>query len=367
MEPVESQAIAVGTARRTGSLAARFGWAYLPLLALWGLYHAAALTVLGEVRTQLDYDILNFLPGFLPALPFFLIGVIFFAYFRLFVFRRGETSGRILRRWLTETPWLEVLFLRFLPGMFYVFLIQRVYLAVKRSIADIVPYSWDLTFTAWDRALLFGHDAWEVTHGLLPSAYAGAVIDELYMAWIYVLFACVFVAALQPLGDRRRTAYLVATGLCWAIAGSLMAVVFSSAGPVYVERLFGDPVFRPLAERLAEMNRTEEIAALVTIERLWEGYVGAPDVTPMGISAVPSMHLCMVALNACYAFRFGRAWGWVMVVFAVLTLFGSVHLGWHYLVDGLAGIVLGAVFWAVGWRFAGWWHGAAARRALGAA
>ena len=47
---------------------------------------------------------------------------------------------------------------------------------------------------------------------LLPSAYAGAVIDELYMAWIYVLFACVFVAALQPLGDRRRTANVLARG-----------------------------------------------------------------------------------------------------------------------------------------------------------
>lgn len=348
---------------RSIPLVGRLWRAYLPLALVWALYHALALTVLDRVTTPIDYDILNFLPGFLPALPFFGIGVVFFVYFRLFVFHGGERAGARLRLWLTATPWAEVIALRFLPGMFYVFLIQRVYISLKASIPAIVPYSWDLTFAAWDRALLFGHDAWEVTHALLPSPYAAQVVDELYMLWIYVLFAGVFVAALQPLGDRRRMAYFLATGLCWAVAGSLMAIVFSSAGPVYVERLFGDPVYAGLTDRLARIDRTHPVAALVTMDKLWQGYSGAAGVTAMGISAFPSMHLCMAALNTVYAFRFGRAWGWAMVVFTAAMLVGSVHLGWHYLVDGLAGIPLALVFWAISWRLAGAWERVTRRRA----
>lgn len=349
---------------RSIPLAGRLWRAYLPLVLVWALYHALALTVLDRVTTPINYDILKFLPGFLPALPFFGIGVVFFMYFRLFVFHGGRPARDRLRGWITQTPWLEVLALRFLPGMFYVFLIQRVYISLKAAIPSIVPFSWDLTFAAWDRALLFGYDAWEITHGLLPSPYAAQVVDELYMLWIYVLFAGVFVAALQPLGDRRRMAYFLATGLSWAVAGSLMAIVFSSAGPVYVERLFGDPTYAGLTDRLAQIDRTHPVAALVTIEKLWQGYTGAAGVTVMGISAFPSMHLCMAALNTVYAFRFGRAWGWAMALFTAAMLVGSVHLGWHYLVDGLAGIPLALVFWAISWRLAGAWERATQRRSV---
>lgn len=336
-------------------LTKRLAFAYLPLLAVWALYHALALTVLDQVTTPINYDILKFLPGFLPALPFFGIGVIFFLYFRLFVFRGGVSPGQRLRGWLRDTPWIEVLCLRFLPGMFFVFLIQRVYISLKAAIPTINPFSWDLTFAAWDRALLAGYDAWEVTHAILPSPYAAQVIDELYMLWIYVLFAGVFVAAFAPLISRDRLAYFIATGLCWGIAGSLMAIVFSSAGPVYVERLTGDTTFAPMLARLEAINETHEIAALITIDKLWQGYAGTEGVTRLGISAFPSMHLTMATLNTIYAFRFGRAWGWAMVIFTAAMLIGSVHLGWHYLVDGLAGIPLALVFWWVAARLARSW------------
>ena len=75
-------------------LTKRLALAYLPLLAVWAVYHALALTVLDQVTTPINYDILKFLPGFLPALPFFGIGVIFFLYFRLFVFRAGIAPVR---------------------------------------------------------------------------------------------------------------------------------------------------------------------------------------------------------------------------------------------------------------------------------
>lgn len=59
-----------------------------------------------------------------------------------------------------------------------------------------------------------------------------------------------------------------------------------------------------------------------------------------GIAAMPSLH---VAVCSLYFFFFKGRYkllGWVTGIYLCLILFGSVALGWHYLVDGYAGIFL---------------------------
>ena len=60
------------------------------------------------------------------------------------------------------------------------------------------------------------------------------------------------------------------------------------------------------------------VLALTVIAQLVvkvKGYAGIDGVKPVGISAFPSMHLCMATLNMVYAFRFGRLWGWTIGIF----------------------------------------------------
>ena len=66
--------------------------------------------------------------------------------------------------------------------------------------------------------------------------------------------ATVSVAGLLPLASRARLACLIAFGLDWMLGGSLMAILFSSAGPVYYERVTGDAVYAPLTEMLAAIH-----------------------------------------------------------------------------------------------------------------
>ncbi len=341
---------------RLQGLARRVVLAYLPLFLLWAIYYGAARTVLDSTAAPIDFDLVNFLPSFISTLPIFLIGVVFVLYFRLFVFRSAVMSPRQrVVSWVKQTNWIEFVLLQFLPVLVYIFGLQRIYVALKPEIPGIVPFSWDATFLVWDRALLFGYDAWELTHWVLPSAYGASVIDEIYTAWFFILFSCIFVAALTPMQGRVRLTYLTSFALNWGVGGSLLAIVFSSAGPVYYERLLGDPVYAPLLDRLQAMHAEYEMTAVDVIEKLWQGYIGSADLPNLGISAFPSMHLALATSNTCYAYTFGRWWGHVMVVFTAVTLFGSVHLGWHYLVDGLAGILLAMLFWAVCWKFSGWW------------
>jgi hypothetical protein len=57
-------------------------------------------------------------------------------------------------------------------------------------------------------------------------------------------------------------------------------------------------------------------------------------------------------LFALAAFRLNRAAGWVLAAYAVLIWIGSVHLGWHYAVDGLAAAALTIGLWRVAGRIA---------------
>jgi membrane-associated phospholipid phosphatase len=93
---------------------------------------------------------------------------------------------------------------------------------------------------------------------------------------------------------------------------------------------------------LALIDAETPLLALNVQKMLWSGYVSGQNI---GISAMPSMHLATTTLMACYAFQNSRALGWAMVGFLAVILVGSVALGWHYAVDGYAGIALALVCW----------------------
>jgi membrane-associated phospholipid phosphatase len=68
-----------------------------------------------------------------------------------------------------------------------------------------------------------------------------------------------------------------------------------------------------------------------------------------GISAMPSVHNALAILFAFAAWRVNKPLGSIFAAYAVLIWVGSIHLGWHYAIDGLAaaGLTLG-IWLAVG-------------------
>jgi hypothetical protein len=57
------------------------------------------------------------------------------------------------------------------------------------------------------------------------------------------------------------------------------------------------------------------------------------------------MHVAIPVLLAGTGWRIHRVAGWALTVFAVLILLGSVHLAWHYAVDGYVSIVAVPLLW----------------------
>ena len=105
---------------------------------------------------------------------------------------------------------------------------------------------------------------------------------------------------------------------------------------------------------MAHLNNVSEISpvwALQVQEDLWAGYMN--DGVLAGISAMPSMHVATAVLMALYAWTHARWAGFVMAVFAILIMLGSVHLGWHYAVDGYVGALIAWIAWRIGLAVAG--------------
>jgi membrane-associated phospholipid phosphatase len=79
-------------------------------------------------------------------------------------------------------------------------------------------------------------------------------------------------------------------------------------------------------------------------DMLWHSYAtGHGEIT--GISAMPSLHVTVAVLLMLLGWRTNRWLGAAMSVFAGLVVIGSIHLAWHYAVDGIAGAGLAVFFW----------------------
>jgi hypothetical protein len=146
----------------------------------------------------------------------------------------------------------------------------------------------------------------------------------------------------------ERPRFLVSMVLTWALLGNLGAALLSSAGPCYFGRVTGlDDPFSPL---LAYVRDTVPAIAAGQ-DYLWRAYSeGAMLRIGSGISAMPSLHVAMAVLCALAWSRESRAIGAMAWLFAVVIFLASIHLGWHYAIDGYVGALGASAIWLTAGR-----------------
>ena len=64
-----------------------------------------------------------------------------------------------------------------------------------------------------------------------------------------------------------------------------------------------------------------------------------------GISAMPSLHVAIAYLFVLVGMKIHNLLGVVFSCYALLIFLGSVHLGWHYALDGYVAIVAVLLIW----------------------
>lgn len=227
-----------------------------------------------------------------------------------------------------------------------------VFTGIKSLLPVLHPFAWDPAFAAWDRWLHGGVEPWRLLQPLLGHPRITSAINFCYHLWLFVVYAVLFWQGFSTRDPRLRMQFLLSFVLTWSLLGGLLAVLLSSGGPVYYGRLTGLPdPFAPLMDYLGAADLVAPVWALDVQDMLWRAYSTGEGGFGAGISAMPSMHVSATVLFALLGWRVHRALGIAFSAFAVLIMIGSVHLGWHYAIDGYLSAVL---TWLI-WRAVGWW------------
>ena len=96
---------------------------------------------------------------------------------------------------------------------------------------------------------------------------------------------------------------------------------------------------------LAAFDAQIPLFALKTQALLWDGYAHPGPDKIAGISAMPSMHCATALIRTRIAYVHNRKLGHASAVATALIFIGSIVLGWHYALDGIAGLALGFALW----------------------
>ena len=240
-------------------------------------------------------------------------------------------------------PWPALL-----AGVVVVGLGASLFLPLKYAIPSEVPFWLDLPLAGAERGL-FGTDPWQLLDRMLGPALVP--VDRFYALWLPVQSLGLFLVMVQPPSPAKSRA-LVAYSLAWFVLGVVAAVLFSSAGPLFFDRLFGGARFALLGPTLAERGAW---IVLAESDAMWNSLASGKPGLVAGISAFPSIHVAI----SLWLFLVARALAPRAAPFAgayfLFVWIASVQLGWHYVADGLGG--------AVG-MLALWWLAAPLERAL---
>jgi len=166
--------------------------------------------------------------------------------------------------------------------------------------------------------------------------------DMLYhSAWGIELFAA-FILIVIGRTSRVVLNYCVSMILLFYF-GRFLGVLNPVMGPAF----FKPELFSHLNGSITEiaMQRVADIMAI--------GPEAAKDRSGMllgGVSAMPSLHLGMVTLTTIWLAIERRATLFVTVPWVILVWISTVVLGWHYILDGAGGVVLGVIcVWITQW------------------
>jgi hypothetical protein len=220
----------------------------------------------------------------------------------------------------------------------------------KRVFPRVMPFTWDQRLAELDRLVHFGTDPWKLLHPMLGSGWITLLLDDLYFTWAPVVFtAMVSLIWFGPRSLRRRG--LLGIAFVWIALGTIGATALSSAGPCFYGHVVaGHDPFRPLLEYLASVAEQYPLYTTAMQEVAWQLHRQGQADIDSGISAMPSVHVAMGALLALIGWEWNRWLGIGFWLYTAVTLVATIHLGWHYAIDGYLSIIVVSAFWAMARR-----------------
>jgi hypothetical protein len=231
-----------------------------------------------------------------------------------------------------------------------------------RNLKGVIPMLrpgdlFDADMASLDRAMFLGHEPATMLHDVLGVGLSAHVLSVLYVAFIVFLPLSLAVALVFARDLPTTLFYATALSVNWVL-GAASYFAWPALGPVYAR----SSLFADLPH--TEVTRLQQI--LLDDRTAW--LRDPTTATPQAIAAFASLHIAMsfTAVVAAHLLGLGRRlkialWAWLAV-----TTVATIYLGWHYVIDDLAGLVIGALALLIARALTGFdWR--AARRREGAA
>jgi len=241
-----------------------------------------------------------------------------------------EAMGRVRReRW---TAGRAVVAASALLGFYVTYMAYRNLKAVVPLVRPDALF--DRQLADLDRALFGGHDPATVLHTLLGTGVSTQILSTAYVAFILFLPLTIGASLVFSRDLRAPLFYTTAQSINWLIgAGSYF--LFPALGPAYAE-----------PSQFAGLPHSEvtHLQAVLLDQRI--AFLHHPAVaTPQAIAAFASLHISMsfTAAMTAQLLGLGRRIKIALWVWFGVTMLGTIYLGWHYVVDNIAGVILGTI------------------------
>jgi membrane-associated phospholipid phosphatase len=208
-----------------------------------------------------------------------------------------------------------------------------------RNLKAVLPFLrpgelFDRELAEVDRLLFAGNDPAALLHGLLGIGLPTHVLSTIYAAFIVFLPLSLAVALVFSPDLPTSLFFATALSLNWLIgAGSYF--LLPALGPVYAD---------PGAFASLPYSEVTRLQQMLLDDRI--GFLRDPETgTPQAIAAFASLHIAMsfTSLVAAHLLGLGRRLKIALWIWLIGTCIATIYLGWHYVVDDLAGFVIGAV------------------------
>jgi len=219
-----------------------------------------------------------------------------------------------------------------------------VYTWLKVTVPLLNASLWDANLAWAETALHFGVNPGTFLIGLFPSVRLWSFLDFYYWHFMTLVMAgLAWFATVPDIQERAR--FAAGFSLLWVV-GSWMYIAWPSLGPCYVfpqdyREVLGRMPLQAEMQRLLLLNYT-------VVKSFRHGATGGVVNPVLGIGAMPSLHVAAHAFLALFARKRSRPLFLFFAAATVLTFYGSLVTGWHYAVDGYAGLLLAVLCWRLG-------------------
>jgi hypothetical protein len=218
-----------------------------------------------------------------------------------------------------------------------------------RNLKSVVPLVrpgdlFDRQLEDIDRALFLGHDPAVLMHDVLGTGFATEVLSLGYGLFFVFIPGTLALALVFSRNLQAGLFYATAQSLNWVL-GAISYFALPALGPIYAE----PGVFAALPS--TSVTHLQEVLLTQRAD-----FLADPNATAaQSIAAFSSLHISIFFTGVLAAHLFGlrlraKVAAWILLA---ITAAATIHLGWHYVVDDVGGVVLALAAVGLAWAVTG--------------